>query len=123
LRVFLLVAAQAAHEVLGAALGDGAQVLDRLGLAHADAVVADGEGFGLGVKAHAHFQRRCVLKQRRVVERLKAQPVAGVGGVGDELAQEDVFVGIQRMRDQMQQLGHFGLECVMGAHGVRMGFW
>jgi hypothetical protein len=26
------------------------------------------------------------------------------------------------MRDQVQQLGHFGLECVMGAHGVRMGF-
>ena len=43
LGVRLLVAGEAAHELLGAALGDGAQMVDGLLLAHADAVVGDGQ--------------------------------------------------------------------------------
>jgi len=110
LRVLLLVTAEVAHEVAGTALGDRAQVLHRLGLAHADAVVGDGDGFGVLVEGHPHVEVGRVLEQRGVVQRLEAQLVAGVRGVGDQLAQEDLGVGIQRMGDQVQQLGHLGLE-------------
>jgi hypothetical protein len=61
-------------------------------------------------RRHAHFEVGRVFVQRGVVQRLEAQLVAGVRGVGDQLAQEDFLVGVQRMRDQVQQLGHFGLE-------------
>ncbi|EKD98063.1 MAG: hypothetical protein ACD_23C00603G0002 [uncultured bacterium] len=122
LGILLLIATELAHEVLGAALGDGAKVVDGLLRAHTDAVVGDGEGFGGGVKAHAHFQVGRVFVQGVVVQRLEAQLVAGVGGVGDQFAQEDFLVGIQRMGDKVQQLGHFGLERQgLFAHGV--GFW
>jgi hypothetical protein len=78
--------------------------------AHADAVVGDGQRLGGLVEAHAHFQVGRVFVQRGVVQRLEAQLVAGVRGVGDQLAQEDFLVGVQRVGDQVQQLGHFGLE-------------
>ena len=50
----------------------------------------------------------------RLGDRLVAQPVAGIRGVGNQLAQEDVGLGIDRVHHQPQQLGDFGLE--------RMGF-
>jgi hypothetical protein len=119
LGVLLLVTAQVAHEVLGAALGDRAQVLHRLGLAHADAVVGDGDGLGVLVEAHAHVEVGRVLEQRGVVQALEAQLVAGVRRVGHQLAQEDLGVGIQRMGDEVQQLRHFGLERQgLFAHGT-----
>ena len=90
--VGLLVAGQAGHEVLGTALGDGAQVIDGLLLAHADAVVRNRQRFGVLVKGHAYFQIGRIFIKRAVVERLKAQFVAGVGCVGDQLAQENLFI-------------------------------
>ena len=110
LGVFLLVAGETAHEVLGAALGDGAEVVDRLLRAHADAVVADGDGAVGLVDQHAHVEVGRVFIQGAVIEGLEAQLVARVGRVGDQLAQEDFLVGVQRVRDQVQQLLDFGLE-------------
>ena len=48
--------------------------------------------------------------QLRLGDRLEAQLVAGVGGVGDQLAQEDLLVRVQRMGDEVQDLGDFGFE-------------
>jgi hypothetical protein len=110
LRILLLVARELAHEVLGAALGDGAQVVDGLLLAHADAVVGDGQRLGGLVEAHAHFEVGGVFVQGVVVQGLEAQLVASIRGIGNQLAQEDFLVGVQRMGDQVQQLGHLGLE-------------
>jgi len=105
-----LVARQLGDKVFGAAFGDGAQVVDGFLLAQADAVVGNRQRFGFFVEADAHVQMGCFLKQRRVVQRLKAQLVAGVGGVGDQLAHENLFVGVQRVGHEVQQLGYFGLE-------------
>ena len=48
--------------------------------------------------------------ERGSVERLEAQLVGGVRGVGDELAQEDLRVAVQRVDHQLQELLHLGLE-------------
>ncbi|MCY1384358.1 hypothetical protein D9M69_726040 [compost metagenome] len=94
-------------------------MLHRLDLAHADAVVGDGDGLGVLVEAHAHVEVGRVLEQRGVVQALEAQLVAGVRRVGHQLAQEDLGVGIQRMGDEVQQLRHFGLERQgLFAHGT-----
>ena len=78
LGVFLMVARQAAHEFFGARLGDGAQVVDGLLRAHADAVVADGERAGSLVDQDAHLEVGRVFVQAAVVQRLEAQLVAGI---------------------------------------------
>ena len=76
LRVAFLRFAQAPHKVFGAAFGNRAQVLDGLLRRHADAVIADGDGFV--IVADAHFQFAVALVQRVVVQRFKAQLVASV---------------------------------------------
>jgi hypothetical protein len=55
----------------------------------------------------------------RVRERLEADLVEGVGGVRDQLAQEDVLMRVERVDHQVQQLADLGLELVAfcgGAH-------
>ena len=57
---------------------------------------------------------------------LVAQPLAGVGGVGDELAEEDVLVGIDRVHHQVQQPRDVGFEDAafrlgIGGRGSRVG--
>ena len=118
--VALLAFVQVRQKVARAALGDGAQMRDRLFGAHADAVVADGQGARLLVQKQADLQVRRVLEQCGVVQRLEAQLVAGIAGVGNQLAQEDFLVRVQAVGDQMQDLLDFGLEGVgvLGAHGV-----
>src|SRR3546814_729387 len=56
---------------------------------HADAVVGDGEGLGRSVGLEADAEGAVVAEQSRLGKRGVAQPVTGVGGVGDQLPQAD----------------------------------
>ena len=90
--------------------GDGAQVRDQILLVHADAGVGDGEGLLLLVE----FQIDAGIEGKRLVglvgEGQVAELVERVGGVGDELAQEDLRMRIEGVDDQLQQLIDFGLK-------------
>ena len=76
----------------GAALGDGADVLDDLVLRHADAVVADGEGLRFFIRRDADLP---LLRHFRMGQAFEARLVDGVGGVGHQFPQENVAVGVQ----------------------------
>ena len=54
-------------------------------------------------------------------DRLVAQLLAGVGGIGDELADENVALGIDGMNHQMQQARNVGLEALGLGCFVRRG--
>mmetsp|Transcript_59388 Transcript_59388/g.140260 ORF Transcript_59388/g.140260 Transcript_59388/m.140260 type:complete len:682 (-) Transcript_59388:1318-3363(-) len=112
LGVLLLVALEPGHELARAALGDGAEVGGGFFGAHADAVVADGQRLGLLVETDAHLEVGLVLEQCGVVQRLEAQLVAGIAGIADQFAQEDLLVGVQAVGDEVQDLLDFGLEGV-----------
>ena len=101
--VALGVLIQLLTELEGTAGGDDAQILLQIGIVHADAVVADGEGAGLLIGAdgdgeilplHAHL----LIRQGAV-----AQLVDGVGGVGQNLPQEDLLMGVDGVDHQLQQ--------------------
>ena len=50
-----------------------------------------------------------------------AQLVAGVGGVGDQLAQKDRAVAVERMCDDIQEARHLGLESeLFHLHGLTL---
>lgn len=51
-----------------------------------------------------HEELRLALHQRLVSERLEADLVQGIAGVGDQLTQEDLLVGVEGVDDQTQQL-------------------
>ncbi len=120
-RVLLLVAGQLREELARAGLGDRAEVGDHLVAAHADAVVRDAQRSRRRVVVDADLQLEIALEQRFVVQRLEAQLVAGVGGVGDQLPQEDLAVRVQRVDHQLQQLSDLGLEAQGLAVGARGG--
>ena len=110
LRILLRVAGELAEELGGAGFGDGAQVAHGLLAAHADAVVADPDGAGGGVGLDPDAQRLLVAREVRVGQRQEPQLVVGVGGVGDQLPQEDLAVAVEGMDHELEQLTDFRLE-------------
>ncbi len=109
-RIGLLRTRHRFQETSRAGAGDGADVRDHLIAIHADAVVAHGNRARIRIPAHVDMQLAIASQQLGFGNRLEAQLVAGVGGVGNQLAQEDFLVRIQRMSDQVQYLGNFGFE-------------
>src|SRR5690606_35215540 len=120
-RIGLLLLAHGLEEAAGAGAGDAADVGDHFVAVHADAGVAEGDGAGVLVPADVDVQRAVAGQQLRLRDGFEAQLVAGVGGVGDQLAQEDLLVRVQRMRDQMQDLGDFGFELAGFGGGGHVG--
>src|SRR2546430_14160080 len=112
LRGLLLTPRQRAEEFRRTRALDGAEVGDGLLARHADAVVGDGERAGAWVGIDADGELAIFRKQRAVCDRCEAQPIAGVGGIGEQLAQEDLPVAVEGMDHELQQLAHLGLEAV-----------
>ena len=94
----------------GAGPRDGAEIADQPLAVHADPVIDHRYGPRLGVELDADPELGIVLDQPGLGERLVAQPVAGVGRVGDQLAQKDPLLAVQRVGDDSQQSGDFRLE-------------
>ena len=111
------VGADALQKGAGAGIGDGAKGVHEIGAAHADAVICDGEGSSVLVQGQLYGEGGLLADQGRVGQRLVAQHLAGVGAVGDQFAQEDVPVRIDRMHHQVQKAGNISLK------GVGLGVW
>ena len=97
-------------EIQRAGLGDGAQILFQLLFGHADAVIRHGEGAAVLVHRQVDLQIVLVDADGGVGQALEIPLVAGVGGVGDQLAQKDLPVGVNGIDHQVQQLFALGLE-------------
>ncbi len=97
---------------------DGAQVLAELGLRHADATVVDGERACCAIDGDANVERGIVGHQLGLGDRAEAELVERVRRVRDQLAQEDLFVRVQRVDDEVKDLVHLGLEGVRLTHGT-----
>jgi hypothetical protein len=93
--VLALVAGELLEELGGAGARDGAEVLDQLLAAHADAVVGDGERAPLGVGLEHDPEGSVLADEGRLGQRQIAQPVAGVGCVRDQLAEKDLFLAVE----------------------------
>jgi hypothetical protein len=93
-------------------------MLDEVFLVHANAGVGDSEGFIGLVQFKVDARRIDAIPNERPVlvvgEAEVTQLVERVRGVGDELAEEDLRVRIERMDDQLEELGDFGLKFLLG---------
>ena len=101
---------QAGQKGFGAGTRDGAEIVDQLLPVHADAAVDHGKRAGLLVGHDADFGRRAVGDQIGRGDRLVAQLVAGIRGVRNQFAQENIGFRIDRVHHQVQQFGNLGLE-------------
>ena len=112
LRGLLLITGQRAEELGRSRPGDRAEVRNRFLAPHPDTVVADRHGARCRVRIHSDLELRVLGKQLGRGDRSGAQPVVGVGGVGNELPEKDLPVAVQGVDHQLQQLAHFRLEAM-----------
>ncbi len=115
LRVLLLIAGHAGEEFGGARLGNRTEVLDGFLAAHADAVIGDGDRARLRVGIDGDGELTASLQQIGLGQRLETQLVERVRSVGNQLAQEDFLVTVERMDHQLEQL----LDLRLKAQGLR----
>ncbi len=108
-QVGFFVAGEFLQKLERPAMGDRAQVFDQLIVGQADAGIFDGENALVFVGDEGDFQRG-VIAVFFVGQLQIPHLVQGIRGVGDQFADRDLFVLIQRMRQQMQQLLNFGLK-------------
>ena len=101
-------------EVQRAGLRDHAEIVLALLRAHADAVVAHGQGARFLVGDHVDVKIVAAQPDLVVGQREIAEFVDRVRGVGDDLAQEDLLVRVDRVDHQIQQTLRFGLELFFG---------
>ncbi len=80
---------------LRAGLGDGTEVVDEVGLGHADTGIDDGENLVLLVGDDADIEVLAGVKDRGVGEGCIADLVERVGRVRDEFSEEDLLVGVE----------------------------
>lgn len=99
-----------AQEIGGARAGDGAEVVDQVLPVHADTVVHDRQGARRGVGEDADGELPVARREFRLRYGGVAQPIAGVGGVRDQLAQEDLFIAVQGMDDNIEKAADFRLK-------------
>ncbi len=104
-RFFLLLALfELLDQLFCTGLCDGTDVLDHLFAAHPDTVIGDGDGALVFVRIEADFEFFATIEYAGVSQGFKAQFIERIGGVGDQFAQEDLFVGVKGMDHQVQQL-------------------
>jgi hypothetical protein len=94
--------------------GDGAEVLDELGLRHADARVLDDELLLVFQRTDADRERALSFHEAGLGERAEPQLVERVGRIRHELAEEDLLVRVERVDDERQDTADLGLKGMNG---------
>ncbi len=110
------------EEGLGAGMGDGAEEFDQLVAGHPDAVVLDREGLGLVVGGEVDLEFQLVVDDLFLGNLRVAELLERIGRVGDEFANENLLLGVERMDDDIEQLLDLGLEFVGFRHVWIFGF-
>ena len=109
-RVRPLILGQLLHERLRARVRDGAEILDQLRVRHPHARVGERDRARLVIRGEGNRRGRVRLLDRRARSLREPQLLARVRAVGNQLANEDFFVRVQRVNDDVQQLLNLGLE-------------
>jgi len=101
---------QGLHESLGSRLGDGSQVVDQVGLGHTDTGIDDGQCAGRLVGDKLDVELLAGVQLAGIRQGLVADLVQSIGGVRDQLSQEDLLVRVECVDDQGHQLSDLSLE-------------
>jgi hypothetical protein len=101
---------QSLHELLGTGAGNSTQVVDQVGLGHANTGIPDGQGLVLLIGDDVDAEVLARLELGRVGQSLVTDLVQGIGGVGDQFTKEDLLVGVDSVDDERQELRDLSLE-------------
>jgi hypothetical protein len=91
-------------------LSNCAQVVHQVRLGHANTRINDGKGVVGLVRLNVNEQLRLGIQDRLVSQGEMANLVKSIARVGNELAKENVLVGVKGVDDQREQLVDLSLE-------------
>ena len=97
-------------KLLGAGMGDGAQVALELLGGHTDTVIRNRDGTGIFIKGNTDGQVALVELDTRILQALKVELIDGIARVGDKLAQEDFLIGVDGVDHEVEQFFALGLK-------------
>jgi hypothetical protein len=104
----------------GTRMGDGAQVLNQLSLGHADPGVGDGDRVCLVVGGDDDLQGPFRFENGGLGGLpQELELLVGISRVRNEFANENLFIGVKRMDDDLEKLGDLCLESVVLRLGHR----
>lgn len=82
---------------LSTGLGNGTQVVDEVSLSHTDTSIADGKDLILPVRDDADVEFLATVQGRGVRQGRVTNFVEGIRAVGNQLSEEDLLVGVERV--------------------------
>ena len=91
------------YTYLCARLRDGTEVVNEVGLGHADTSITNGEDLVLLVGCDTDVQVLAGVEDRRLGEGRIANFVESIGGVGDDFTKEDLLVGVESVYTTRRQ--------------------
>jgi hypothetical protein len=83
-------------------LRDGSEVVDQICLGHTNTSVAESEGFVLLVGGDTNIELLARVEDGGVSQRSITDFIKGIRRVRDQLAQEDLFVRVERILEKKQ---------------------
>jgi hypothetical protein len=89
-------------------------------LGHTNTGIPDGEGLGLLVRDDVDTEILARVELGGIRQRLIADLVKGIRGVGDQFTQEDLLVGVDSVDDEREKLRDLSLELESFGHDERM---
>lgn len=100
------------EEFFGTGVGDGSEVLNEFLASHTDAGVVDGDGAGGFICGDLDIEFELVVADIGITEGDVAEFFEGIGGIGNELANEDIFVCVEGVDNDVEYLFNFCLKAV-----------
>lgn len=79
-------------------------------LGHSNAGISKSEGIGGLIGDDFNFEAGLILNDVGVSEGAIPDLIEGIGGIGDELSEEDFFVGVEGVDDEAHQLLDVSIE-------------
>ena len=102
--IVLVVAGHLLQELSGAGLRYRTQIVDQLIPRHADSVIDNRQLAIFLVNLNTNPKLGIIAEKIRIRQRFKSQSVGGIRRIGDQLTQKNLFVAVQGMDHQLQEL-------------------
>ena len=102
MRIFGLITGEVIEKFAGTRIGDSADIIHHFLTVHTNAVIHQSNGASGLIETDIDFQLAVVLIQGLIGQRFETELVTGIRGVGNQLTQKYLFIGIQGMNHEVQ---------------------
>mmetsp|Transcript_478 Transcript_478/g.1109 ORF Transcript_478/g.1109 Transcript_478/m.1109 type:complete len:214 (+) Transcript_478:3749-4390(+) len=92
------------HETLGSGLGNGSEVVDKVGLGHTNTAILNGKGVVSLIGNELDLQFWVSVQDGGIRQGLVANLIQSIGGVGDQFTKENFLVGVKGVDNQRKEL-------------------